>query len=98
MPEITKKEWEDATNTFVVVMLWTPKPGHKRQTPIVRVAGDYPSYSKAMTVKKKLERDTELSHEPERRTIFVARKFDVEKLDLFNSYVIKDYKGDTLDA
>lgn len=86
MPEITKEQWEDAVSTYVLVFMWEPKKGGKRKTPIVKTAGDYPTYSKAMTAKKKLERNAEPSHEPERRTIFIARKFDVNKLDLFDTY------------
>lgn len=88
--EISRKEWEDATNTFVVVMIWQPKPKAKRQVPIVRVAGDYPTRSKANSAMKKIIREAELRHAPDRRTLFVAKKFDVQKLDLHDDYIIKD--------
>lgn len=84
--EITKEIWEDAVSQWVVVQIWTAKPGRKRQTPTVKVAGDYPTYAKAAAAKKKIERDTDPYYSADRRTVFVARKFDVSKLDLFDSF------------
>ena len=84
--QITKEQWEDANNQWVVVTIWQPKPGKKRQTPTVKVAGDYPTYAKAQAVKKRMERRTDTYYSPERRSIFVARKFDVSKLNIFDSF------------
>jgi hypothetical protein len=84
--KITKAIWEDANNQWVVVTIWQPKPGNKRQTPTVKVAGDYPTYAKAQGVKRRMERATDPYYSPERRSIFVARKFDVSKLDIFDSF------------
>ena len=86
MTEITKEVWEDAVSNWVVIILWTPKPNAKRQIPTVKVAGDYPTRAKAIAVKKKLEKRTGPSYDDDRRTIYVARKFDVNKLDLFDTY------------
>lgn len=93
--EITKEIWDDANNQWVVVTIWAPKPGRKRQTPTVKVAGDYPSYAKANAVKRKMERSTDAYYSPERRTIFVARKFDVSKLDIFDSFSYPVEKKET---
>lgn len=92
MADITRKEWEAATNRYVLVIIWQPKPNYKRQVPTVKVAGDYPTYSKANSAKKKLEKKSDLDtyYDSDRRTVFVARKFDIEKLNLFDSYWIKD--------
>lgn len=92
MAEISRKEWEDATQSYVVVIIWSPKPKYKKQVPTVRVAGDYPTYAKARAAKKKLEKKSDLDtyYGTERRTVFVARKFDVQKLDLFDTYLIKE--------
>jgi hypothetical protein len=48
--------------------------------------GDYPTYAKAQAVKKRMERNTDPYYSPERRSIFVARKFDVSKLNIFDSF------------
>jgi hypothetical protein len=84
--KITRKIWEDANSQWVIVTMWQPKPGRKRQTPTVKVAGDYPTYAKARAAKARMERTTDPYYSPERRSIFVARKFDVSKLDIFDSF------------
>jgi len=97
MPEairITRKEWEDALSTYVLVLMWEPKKGAKRKTPIVRTIGDFPTYSKANTAKKKMEREAQPSHEPERRSIYIARKFDISKLDINQTYYWADEEND----
>lgn len=97
MSEISKKQWVEATNNFVVVIMWAPKPKYKRQVPTVRVAGDYPTRAKANAAKKKLEKKSDLDtyYGADRRTVFVAKKFDVSKLDLFDTYVINDEEPDS---
>lgn len=94
MGRVTKEQWKDAVSTYVLVIIWQPKPKYKKQVPTVRVAGDYPTYSKAMSAKKKLEKksDLDIYYGADRRTVFVARKFDVEKLDLFDTYIIEEDK------
>ena len=84
--KITKEIWEDATSLWVVVTLWQPKPGRKRQAPTIKVVGDFQTYAKARAVKKRMERATDPQYSPDRRSIFVARKFDVTKLDIFDTY------------
>ncbi|USL89127.1 hypothetical protein SEA_CASSEROLE_45 [Arthrobacter phage Casserole] len=83
---ITRKQWEDALSTYVLVLMWEPKKGSKRKNPIVKTVGDFSSYSKANTAKKKMEREARVEHEPERRTIYIARKFDISKLDINKTY------------
>ena len=92
MGKVKRSEWEDATRTYVVVIMWQPKPHYKRQVPTVRVAGDYPTRAKAIAAKKKLEKKSDMDtyYAADRRTIFVARKFDVQKLDLFDTYLIEE--------
>lgn len=95
MAELTREQWEDATNQWVLVIIWNPKSHYKKQRPSLRVAGDYPTYAKAMAAKRKIEREnTTAYHAPDRRTVYVARRFDVNKLDLFDSFIIRETEQD----